>query len=294
MKSILFGYVFLILIACSTKRTRQTISNDFLPGKKLAELKHKKLNEVSGLASSINNPGFLWAHNDSGNGPEVFLIDLNLQIEKTCILAGIENRDWEDIAVGPGPDSSKNYVYIAEIGDNSAVYKLKYIYRFEEPKADSLADKTIISDFEIITFQLPDSVKDTEALMVDSKTKDLYIVSKREKPVYVYQIKYPYSTRDTLTAHRLLSLPLTQIVAGDFSANGREILMKNYNHIYYWKNQLNKPVSELLTEKPQEIPYEVEPQGESIAWAHDNTGFYTVSEKNKKKKSFLYFYQRRD
>ena len=54
-------------------------------------------------------------------------------IKLTCTLAGVENRDWEDIAVGPGPDASKSYVYVADIGDNEGQYQYKYIYRFEEP-----------------------------------------------------------------------------------------------------------------------------------------------------------------
>lgn len=286
MKKILFLSA-IVLLAC-------TPSNDaFLPGKKLAEVTSKKLTEISGLAASVNNPGFLWAHNDSGNDAEIFLIDQDIKIKQTYILKGVENRDWEDIAVGPGPDSTKNYVYIAEIGDNSAVYAWKHIYRFEEPLLDPSEKKISITDFDTITFQLPDQKKDTEALLIDPRTKDLYIISKREEPVYVYLLKYPYLTTDSITAERIASLPLTQIVAGDFSSDGKEILMKNYNHIYYWKNPSNKPVVELLKELPKEIPYEIEPQGESIAWARDNSGFYTTSEINKGKKSFLYFYRRK-
>lgn len=293
MNNILSYCIFLIVIACSSNRSSEGISNDFLPGAKLGELKHKDLGEVSGLASSINNPGLLWTLNDSGNGPDVFLIDKDLHIKTTYTLQGIKNRDWEDIAVGPGPDSTKSYIYVAEIGDNSASHKLKYIYRFEEPAVDSINNKISISDFDTITFKLPDSKKDTETLMVDPATRDLYIVSKREEPVYLYQIKYPYSTKDTITAQQLFSLPFTQIVAGAFSSDGNEILMKNYNHIYYWENSLKKPFTEVLKDAPEEIPYEIEPQGEAITWARDNTGFYTLSEKNKGKKSFLYFYQRR-
>lgn len=293
MKNVLFLFVVLLLASCNSKRTALTTSKEFFPGKKLAELTLKKLHEVSGLAASMNNPGLLWTHNDSGNGAEVFLIDQNINIIQTYILQGVENRDWEDITVGPGPDSTKNYVYMAEIGDNSATFPLKYIYRFEEPVIGSSEKKIAITDFDTITFQLPDMRKDTEALLIDPKTKDLYIVSKREEPVYVYQLKYPYSKKDTLTALHVGSLPMTQIVAGDFSPDGSEILMKNYDHIYYWKNSSNKTIHELLKEMPQHVPYEVEPQGESITWARDNSGFYTISEKNKEKQSFLYFYERK-
>ena len=143
------------------------------------------------------------------------------------------------------------------------------------------------------TFQLPDKKKDTEAVLLDPLTKDLYIISKREEPVHVYELKYPYSTKDTLTATEVAALPLTQIVAADFSNDGSSILMKNYEHIYYWNNRGGKSIAEWLKEKFKEIPYEMEPQGEAISWARDGSGFYTISEKNKGYDSFLYFYKRR-
>ena len=262
-----------------------------MPGVKLAELNNKKLKEISGIAASVNNPTLLWAHNDSGNGADIFLLDDHLDVKLICSLDGVENRDWEDIAVGPGPDPSKSYVYVADIGDNEAQYQYKYIYRFEEPVLNNTQSVTITS-FDRITFQLPDARKDTETLLLDPKTKNLYIVSKREEPVFLYELKYPYHKEDTLVADKLMSLPFTQIVGGDFSANGHEILMKNYNQIYYW-NSSAKSMTDVFKESPLEIPYEAEPQGESIAWATDGSGFYTLSEEKKKEKSYLYFYKRK-
>src|SRR5690242_5307485 len=97
----------------------------FLPCQRLAEVKDFNLLEISGLATSINNPGYLWAHNDSGKKSEVYLVDDSLQILLTVKLPVIMNRDWEDIAVGPGPDPNKNYIYIGDIGDNLAIFKVK-------------------------------------------------------------------------------------------------------------------------------------------------------------------------
>jgi hypothetical protein len=291
MKKVIVIALLAFSVACSSQVASN--SDAFQKGKKLAVLSNKKLEEASGLAASKTNPGLLWTHNDSGNGADVFLIDKDLNINLTCTLKGISNRDWEDITVGPGPVEGRSYVYVADIGDNFAQYQLKYIYRFVEPTLDQAAKQITITDFDTLIFQLPAERKDTETLMINPTTKDLYVVSKREQPVHIYEIKFPYEKSDTLTATDIGTLPLTGIVGGDFSADGKEILLKNYVNIFYWNNKAAKPVAEIFKESPQIVNYTEEPQGEAITWARDGSGFYTLSEKKKKEDSYLYFYQRK-
>jgi hypothetical protein len=291
MRNLVVIMMLIATIACSQKKGKESDSDFFLEGKKLTEVTNKKLEEASGLAASSSNPGLLWTHNDSGNRAEVFLIDDKLNIRLTCILANVINRDWEDISVGPGPEEGKNYIYVADIGDNMAIFPYKIIYRFEEPKFVEGTSQITITKFDRIVFQL-DVKKDTESLLIDPKTKNLYVVSKREKPVYVYELKYPYSTADTLTAQKIGSIPFGQIVAGDFSADGNEVLMKNYNNVFYWKLD-NENLASALKRNPSIVNYEGEPQGESITFARDGSGFYTISEKVKGENSFLWFYPRK-
>jgi hypothetical protein len=291
MRKIVFLLMFTATVACSQKKGKPSDSDMFLEGTKLAEVNNKKLEEASGLAASANNPGLLWTHNDSGNRAEVFLIDDKTNIRLTCVLDKVINRDWEDIAVGPGPEPGKNYLYVADIGDNMSIFPYKIVYRFEEPKFVEGTNQITITKFDRIVFQL-DIKKDTESLMLDPKTKNLYVVSKREKPVYVYELKYPYSTTDTLTAQKIGSIPYGQIVAADFSVDGKEVLMKNYNNVLHWSLD-NGTLSEALKKNPAVVNYIEEPQGESITFARDGSGFYTISEKVKGEKSFLFFYPRK-
>lgn len=291
MRNFFFFLVIVTSAACSKKEPQESTTDIFLPGKQLAQIRHKKLLEVSGLAASANNPGMLWALNDSGNAAEVFLVDEQLNIHVTIKLKGLKNRDWEDIAVGPGPVEGKNYLYVGEIGDNMAAFQYKYVYRFEEP-VQAQAANMVIEKFDTITFQLPDGKKDTESLMIHPKTKNLYVISKREQPVYVYELSYPYSTNDTITATKLLAIPFTQIVAGDFSADGEELLIKSYRNTYYW-NIGSRNLKEALKDQPLIVQYKEEPQGESITFSRDGKGFYTLSELVKGEKSYLYYYPRK-
>jgi hypothetical protein len=289
---VLLALMIISLLACSRK-PQEPNSDAFEPGKKLSEMKDDKIEEASGLATSKRNPGYLWTHNDSFNDANVFLVDQDLKIKLTCRLAGVVNRDWEDITVGPGPEEGKSYIYLGDIGDNLAQYQIKLIYRFEEPVFTPGVEQITITRFDTIAFQLPGERKDTETLMINPLSKDLYIVSKREEPVHVYELKYPYSVHDTLTAQDIATVPITLTVAGDFSADGKEILLKNYKNVYYWKNDSTRSLTEVLKDKPLVVTYQEEPQGEAITWAEDGSGFYTLSEKKKGKKSYLYFYPRR-
>src|SRR5688572_18319451 len=96
MRNVFFILMLITTIACSRKKGKDSNSDLFEGGEKLAELNAKKLSELSGLAASANNSGMLWTHNDSGNGNDIFLIDQKLNIKLTCKLKGVINRDWED------------------------------------------------------------------------------------------------------------------------------------------------------------------------------------------------------
>lgn len=250
----------------------------------------KKLVEASGLVESISNPGYLWTHNDGNNSADIFLIDEKAELVMTCKLKGIKNRDWEDITIAPGPEVGANYLYVADIGDNDAVFSYKRLYRIKEPQ---LAEKKIeIEDIDRLVFKLPDGVRDTESIMVDPRSGNFYIISKRENKVRLYEIKYPFVS-DTLHVELLGKLPFTDIVAAAISPDGNEVLLKNYRTIYYWKRNENETIYSLLQREPVLLNYEPEMQGEAIAWKRDGSGFYTLSESRAMSAADLFFYKRK-
>lgn len=284
---------FIILLTClvvgSCQEKKSANSQLFAKGKSLGQVV-KRLEEASGLVESIAQPNHFWTLNDSGHPAEVFLIDTNAQIKLVCKLKGIENRDFEDIALAIDPRDGKRYVYAADIGDNLEKFKVKLIYRFEEPTLATGAEMTI-TKFDTIKVVLEDRVRDTEAIMIEPKTNDLYLVSKREDSVRLYQVKYPF-TRDTLTAIWVAILPFHKIVAASISADGNEVLMKDYDRVYYWKASNNLDLEKLLMTKPIELAYERERQGEAICWARDGKGFYTLSEAVRGEMGRLLYYKR--
>ncbi|HYC84733.1 MAG TPA: hypothetical protein VEB86_05900 [Chryseosolibacter sp.] len=283
----------LLMYACTQTPAEQPDSFTFLPGEKIAPFEKDEIQEASGLAASIANKDMLWTHNDSGNPPEIFLIDQECEIRLVCKLKDADNRDWEDIAVGPGPDPSTNYIYVADIGDNFAQYPYKIVYRFPEPVLAGQKEKQIsIEKYDRIIFRL-DTQKDTEALMVHPVSKDLFIISKREEPVVLYRLPFPQSLTDTLTAEKVTTIPLSQVVAAGFSADGNYILMKNYKNVFFWDVREDESIAEVLSRPAMVLPYVEEPQGEAICFARDGSGYFTVSEKAKGEKIFLRFYKKK-
>ncbi len=253
------------------------------------------IDEASGLAASRRNPGIFWTHNDSGNMPVIFALDETGAFKAEFSLLNVPNRDWEDIAVGPGPVDNIHYIYIGEIGDNDAVHKANYIYRFPEPDLAASGELGAyeIAQYDVITYVYPDGQRDAETLMVDPKTRDIYIVSKRESNVHLYKAAYPQATDGVITLEKMATLPYSFIVAGDIDASGDEILMKGYTDVYFWKRKGSETIAATLSGTPQKIKYLIEPQGEAIAWDAEGVDFYTLSEKRENLDPHLYFYKRK-
>lgn len=296
MKNLLFYLATLnILIGCQANsgEVQKKHNSQFEKGQELGKVPDF-IDEASGLEMSISNKGTMWTHNDSGGQPVIFLINEKAELQATITLEGVENRDWEDIAVGPGPKVGKNYIYISETGDNNAVHKTKYIYRVEEPLLDLSGEEPVtltISEVVQISFNYPDGKRDAETLLIDPNTKDLYIVSKREANVNVYVAKYPQLTDQVNILTKLGSLPFHNVVAGDISMKN-EILLKTYDNVYYWKGEENESLYQILSNTPIILPYKPEPQGESITWDSAGSGYFTLSEKNGSENPDLLYYKR--
>jgi hypothetical protein len=203
-------------------------------------------------------------------------------VQKTVFLKGATNRDWEDMT------RSGTDLYIADIGDNNKAYTDYSIYKFPEPAATA----DTVSAFEIIRFQYPDGPHDAEAFLVDPDTKSIYIITKNDNPAAIYRLTYPYSTSQLNTVVKSGELTINGVVSAALSEDGAEILVKTYTALYHF-NSKGQSLEEALKQTPTTLPYRLEPQGEAVTFAADNSGFFTLSEKGFSNAVNLYFYKRR-
>lgn len=253
------------------------------------------LSEVSGLAASRNHPGYLWAEEDSGNSNQIQLISPKGQVVARFSIEGARNRDWEDIAVGPGPIPGKSYIYVADIGDNRRWRSEKIIYRFPEP---SLAGEKLpfdgqITNADAIRISLPDGSQNAEAILLDPITKDLFLISKGTYSA-VYRAAYPQSLSQSTRMTALLRIPFDHATSAAISTDGHEILIRTYEQIFYYSRREGETLLAALGRVPRRLPLAYEVQGEAISWTIDGSGYYTGTEKSFTATQFIYFYRRKN
>lgn len=280
---------FLLLIACKSNDPAAQDAQ-FASQPTAAVIQSGTVDEASGLADSRSQPGNVWIQEDSGNPAELSLLGYDGTLKGRLTIPNTTNRDWEDLASGPGPQAGINYLYIGEIGDNDAVHDVSYVYRLPEPASVNGP----VGSVDKISFRYPDGPRDAEALILDPQTKDIWIVSKRESNVHLYQLPYPQSTTETITATAYGELPLSYVTGGAISSDGSEVILRTYLGVYYWKRKSGQLLADALQKQSyRQLPYRIEPQGEGICFEKDNKGYFTVSERNNMASTSLYYYARK-
>src|SRR5262247_3074948 len=86
----------------------------FNSGVTTGTLQNASITEASGIAASRMNYNVLWTHNDSGNPAQIFPFTKSGTNLGIYSVSGATNVDWEDIAIGPGPLTNSQYIYVGD------------------------------------------------------------------------------------------------------------------------------------------------------------------------------------
>ncbi len=269
-------------------------------------LDNPRIMEASGIAASRKNPGYFWVTNDSDvQGPMLYLIDSLGKGKKEYLLSGAIHRDWEDLAIVSETDGSAT-VFVADFGDNFQDNPNYAIYWFKDLAITS-NPYTVLTDVNKLTFHLPDGFHDMETLLIDQKSKDIFVISKRENSKRLYKIPAAKVLNgSTVTAEYIQDLTFSTpfssdakiqqayyLTGGSVSPDNTEILIRNYIGIYYWKRKTGESIPEALLRAAKAVPYQLEPQGEGVTFAHDGSGYYTLSESPDLTPAHLYYYKKK-
>jgi hypothetical protein len=276
LKTVIFAVLFPAVVTVAAEQCPQ-----FLSGQQVGAVESGQINEASGIVASRKNVDVFWINNDSGDSARVFAMNsegIHLGIYN---LGGCDATDYEDIAIGPGPEPNKDYLYIGDIGDNDSSRAYIKVYRVSEPVVDVNQSpvNTTLTGVDTIKLQYPDGARDAETLMVEPITKDIYIISKRETPSKLYRAAYPQSTTTTTIMEYKCQLPWGGAVGGDISPAGNIIIVKCSSNASVWYRPADTNLWEAFDGQECDVPLILEPQGEAICFDADGCGYYTVSEK---------------
>ena len=252
--------------------------------------------EISGIAVSRQNPGVIWAHNDRSEteSARVFAMSSSGTHLGVYNLENAIHTDFEDITIGPGP-LGQDYLYIGDVGDNDFATSNSRatitIYRFPEPSVDPSQSPVTqnLSNFEeiVLTYpNAPSTVYDCETIMSDPVTGDLYLVTKdrigngANTRVFVY---HATAENPSTVLVEVANLNLSaQITGGDISPTGAQMILRPKSDsglnamLWHWPNDAS--LAEVFGFDPCNAPVANEPQGEAIAFAHDELSYFTISE----------------
>jgi hypothetical protein len=221
-------------------------------------------------------------HNDSGDTSRIFLVNAAGKV-RDVYSWNAKVLDCEDIALNPKEKTGKACIYVGDIGDNGAKRPCISLYRFVEP-VYSPGSNTNLENVEKINLKYPDGPRDAETLMIDPIEQLIFIISKREDTVGIYTCSIPMIAKDTIMLQRKANLYLPGIgnpkwvVAGDISDDGKQVILKTYKNVYYWKRLPGEHIWETLRKNFTLLPYKAEPQGEAVCFDKNKRGYFSVSE----------------
>jgi hypothetical protein len=257
----------------------------------LADLEYQAIKESSGLAASRRNPNLLWTHNDSGDEPFIYAFDHSGKHRGVWRVVGAKAQDWEDMAIGPGPNRGASYLYLGDIGDNQKKRDEIAVYRVVEPQltpADSSSSREhprSTQPTDVIRMRYPDGKHNAETLLVHPVTGDLYVVTKVSgEPARVYKAKAPLSkTAITILKQvgevRFPNAFVGVITGGSISPDGRRVTLCDYLEAFELVlSRRGAAFDAIWKERLISVDIGARQQGESVCYRSDGMALLATSE----------------
>jgi hypothetical protein len=249
------------------------------------------LDELSGMARSVHDPGRLWVHNDSGDKARLYAISSDGRYQGRLKLDDADNVDWEDLA--SFSLDGRAYLLVADIGDNDRRRDFVSLYVVSEPDA---AEHEAAPDWRI-DFRYPDGPRDAEAVAVDAAEGSVYVLTKRDLPPLLYRVPLEPDNDSPVTAERIgavTTLPRPpqrdvevatlskdwhwQPTAMDLAADGTFVVVLTYGGVYYFRRDPGTGVAAALAAPPLRFPLRDLQEAEAVAASADGLHLYITAE----------------
>jgi hypothetical protein len=247
------------------------------------ELENPAVTESSGLAVSRIHPNIYWTHNDSGHGAVLFAVGGAGEDRAMFTLAGLRNRDWEDIASFTLDD--KPHLLIGDVGDNLQSRQHGTLILVAEPDvADTDHQRRgVLKPERLIHFIYEDGPGNCEAVAVDAAAGKVLLIQKVALGACgVYELPLNAEANDDEkrmhTAKRIGQLWINMVTAADISPDGRRLVIGTYGPSYELRRTGDESWADTLKKQPRRLDMPHRRQGESLCYDTDGRSLLLTSE----------------
>lgn len=253
-----------------------------------------RLDELSGLAPSLADPGVLWALNDSGGGAELFRLGPRGEDLGKVEVRGARNADWEDLASFTAPEGPA--LLVADVGDNLEFRNFVSLYAVLDPGRRGTQARLLWR----LDFRFPGGSRDCEAMAVDPSRREILLVTKRENPPQLFRLALPRSAPEPgyiawaeplgpvnglprPTAQQRLSMPLRAIHMHSptglaIAPDGRGAVLLTPEHGYRYRRAAGQGWGAVFASAGDQFPLPPFRQIEAVALSADGQGAWIGGE----------------
>lgn len=232
----------------------------------------RRIRESSGVALSRRWSGLLWTHNDSGDGPFVYVTDTLGRGATRLLLLGAASVDWEDMALGPCPDGT--CLYLADTGNNADQRSELSIYRVPEPVSTSVGEA--LPGTTALKFRYPAGSEDVEAMFVAPDTTVHLISKTRGGTARHYRLPAAaWHAAEPAVASDMGALSLTTdredealATGAALAPDGRRVAIRTYRTVQFFVLRADGTL-EPDPDWPRCDISGIDVQGEAVAWLGD-------------------------
>ena len=246
-----------------------------------------ELRESSGLAVSRTQPGVLWSHNDSGDAPTLYAIDLKGRLLARAAVTDAVAVDWEDISMGTCPwkePSGRQCLYVADTGNNNRSRDVLTVFVVVEPTISGAdPSRPLPVQAHAFRFRYPREREDAEAIAV-LPNGDVTIVTKGRTPTISFfgvsgtDVARAVTSGEVLTAANQGDTGIAPdqglgrwVTSAAMSPDGVTLAVRTYSEIFFYA-AANGPQGRRWRDlKRPCFLGEIEPQGEAIDFLDEKT-----------------------
>jgi hypothetical protein len=228
------------------------------------EVTDKRLSEISGCAVGQKNPGVVWVHNDSGDGPLLYAIRASDGVTVASVkLLNVEARDFEDMSIANGR------LYVGDIGDNLAKNPNVSIISVAEPKLTGTKYVELTLKPTVRTLTYSEGPRDAEAMFIDPNGSPV-IIDKVDATVW-------RAKKGSATLDRVATLDMPLVTGAALSRDGKDLLLRTYLSVLRYSRSAKAPFDSIYSASPALVDSPFLPQAEAVCTGPGKTG-YTISE----------------